>query len=294
MAALEGGALGARLRHRPGRRSDRDPHAVQRRRPHRLGLDALRRHAHAAAREPEEARHRDHVRRSRTTRRISARRSSRTPSCSTPRRSATRSINIVDIEALAKIAHEAGIPLVRRQHRALALPVPADRMGRRHRGALGDQVHRRPRHHHGRRDRRVGQVQLGQRQVPGVHHALARLPRRDLPRDLRRLRLHHEGAHGDHAHLRPGALADQRLAAAAGPRVAARAHGAALRERARGGEVPEGPSAGGVGELPRACRTTSTTRSRRSTCRRAPPGCSTSASRAARRPASASSTRRSS
>ena len=36
MAALEGGRAGARLRHRPGRRGDRAPHAVQRRRPHRL------------------------------------------------------------------------------------------------------------------------------------------------------------------------------------------------------------------------------------------------------------------
>jgi len=47
-------------------------------------------------------------------------------------------------------------------------------------------------------------------------HAFARLLRRDLPRDLRRLRLHHEGAHGDHAYLRTGARADQCLAAAAG------------------------------------------------------------------------------
>ncbi len=143
-------------------------------------------------------------------------------------------INIVDIEALAEHRARGRHPAHGRQHGALALPVPADRMGRGHRGALGDQVHRRPRHHDGRGDRGVGQVQLGQRQVPGVHLALARLPRRHLPRDLRRLRLHHEGAHGDHAHLRPRARAAQRLAAAAGPRVAARAHGAPLRERAGG------------------------------------------------------------
>ena len=65
MAAIENGALGARLRDRPGRGGDRHPHAVQRRRPHRLGVHALRRHAHAAARQPEEARHRDDVRRTR-------------------------------------------------------------------------------------------------------------------------------------------------------------------------------------------------------------------------------------
>jgi len=49
----------------------------------------------------------------------------------------------------------------RRQHRSIALPLPADAVGRRHRGALGHQVHRRPWHHHGRRDRGVGEVQLG-------------------------------------------------------------------------------------------------------------------------------------
>ena len=204
------------------------------RRPHRLGLHALRRHAHAAAREPEEARHRDDVRRSGRAGELQAsdqekhqaalRRDPRQPAHQHRRHRGAG-------EDRARGRDSAGA----RQHRALALPVPADRMGRRHRGALGDQVHRRPRHHHGRRDRRVGQVQLGQRQVPRVHHALARLPRRHLPRDLRRLRLHHEGAHGDHAHLRPGAVAAQRLAAAAGPGVAARAHGPPLRQRARGG-----------------------------------------------------------
>ena len=40
-------------------------------------------------------------------------------------------INVVDIEALAKIAHEARHPAGGRQHRALALPVPADRAGAR-------------------------------------------------------------------------------------------------------------------------------------------------------------------
>ena len=65
MAAIEGGRSALACRHRPGGGSHRDPHAVQRGRPHRLGLDALRRHAHAAARQPEEARHRDHLRRTR-------------------------------------------------------------------------------------------------------------------------------------------------------------------------------------------------------------------------------------
>ncbi len=164
-----------------------------------------------------------------------------------------------------------------RQHRAFAVSVPADGMGRGRRGALRDQVHRRPRHHHGRRDRRVGQVQLGQRQVPGIHLALAGLSRRHLPRDLRRFRLHHEGAHGDHAHLRPGARADQRLAPAARARVAAPAHGAPLREHAGGRPVPPGASARGVGELSRIARQPLPRACAGSTCRRAPRACSISA-----------------
>ena len=160
------------------------------------------------------------------------------------------------------------MPLVIDNTRALALPVPADRVRRRHRRALGDQVPRRPRHDDGRRDRRVGQVPLGQRQVSRDDRALARLPRRDLPRDLRRLRLHDEGAHGDDAHLRPDAVADERVAAAAGHRDAARAHGAALRERARGGASSCRSIRGWRGSTTRACRTTSTTRWRRSTCRK--------------------------
>ena len=43
----------------------------------------------------------------------------------------------------------------RRQHVRDAVPLPPDRVGRRHRAALGDEVHRRPRHEHRRRRRRV-------------------------------------------------------------------------------------------------------------------------------------------
>ena len=57
-----------------------------------------------------------------------------------------------------------------------------------------------------------------------------------------------------------------------GLEIAARAHGAPLRECAGGGEVPERSPAGGMGELPGACPTTSTTRSRRSTCRKGASG----------------------
>ncbi len=229
-----------------------------------------------------------------TSRRISGRRSSKNTKLLYAETLGNPLINIVDIEALAKIAHEAEIPLV------LDNTVPSPYLCRPIEWGADIVVHSATKYigGHGTTMGGVivesGKFNWGNGKFPEFTSALARLPRRHLPRDLRRLRLHHEGAHGDHAHLRPGALADQRLAAAAGAGVAARAHGAPLRERAGRREVPPGPSAGGVGELPRACRTASTTRWRRSTCPRAPRACSTSASRAARRRASASSRRRSS
>ena len=91
---------------------------------------------------------------SRTIRKTSARRSR-------PRRKllygetiANPRMNVLDIEAVAKIAHEAGVPLVDRQHVGVALPLPADRVRRRHRGALGHEVPGRPRHVDRRHHRR--------------------------------------------------------------------------------------------------------------------------------------------
>ena len=49
----------------------------------------------------------------------------------------------------------------RRQHVRDAVPVPPDRVGRRHRHPLGDQVHRRPRDEHRRRRRRVRRRSTG-------------------------------------------------------------------------------------------------------------------------------------
>ena len=49
----------------------------------------------------------------------------------------------------------------RRQHLRHAVPLPADRVGRRHRRPLGDQVHRRPRHEHRRRRGGVGRSSTG-------------------------------------------------------------------------------------------------------------------------------------
>ena len=75
--------------------------------------------------------------------------------------------NVLDIEAVAAIAHEHERAADRRQHVRDAVSLPADRVGRRHRRPLGDEVHRRPRHEHRRRRRRLGAVQLVERPLPG-------------------------------------------------------------------------------------------------------------------------------
>ena len=62
------------------------------------------------------------------------------------------SLKVLDIAAVAEVAHAPWRAAGGRQHRALALPVQPARARRRHRRALGHQVPRRPRHHAGRRD----------------------------------------------------------------------------------------------------------------------------------------------
>ena len=60
--------------------------------------------------------------------------------------SATRSNDVLDIEGVAGVAHDNGVPLIVDNTVADAVPDPPARVGRRHRRALGHQVHRRPRH----------------------------------------------------------------------------------------------------------------------------------------------------
>ena len=126
----------------------------------------------------------------------------RRPRRSTSSPSATRPANVPDFEALAALAHENGIPLiVDNTFGAAGYLVPAHRARRRHRRRVGHEVDRRARHLHRRRDRRLRQVRLGgERQVPGLHRAVARLPR---PRVQRRVRA--EGAVRQHPvhHPRP-------------------------------------------------------------------------------------------
>ncbi len=71
--------------------------------------------------------------------------------------------NVLDIEAVARIAHEHNIPLVIDNTFATPVPVPADRFRRGHRGAFADEVHGRPRHQHRRDHRRQRQVPVDRR-----------------------------------------------------------------------------------------------------------------------------------
>jgi len=80
--------------------------------------------------------------------------------------------DILDLEGVSTVAHEAGIPLIVDNTVPTPLPRAAAGVGRRHRRALGDEVPRWPRHRgrwgdRGRRDVRMGR-QPGP--VPRVQH----------------------------------------------------------------------------------------------------------------------------
>ena len=171
-----------RGRHRRGgdgvagsrRSSSRIAAAVRGRRSHRVVRPALRRDADAVRGHARPVRHR--------RRRSSA---AATPAAYaaaiTPRTKvvyaevvANPSGAVADLEGLAAVAHEAGIPLVVDSHRRDAVPVPADRVGRGHRRPLGDEVPRRARHVARRRRRRVGPLRLGQRELPADDRAASR------------------------------------------------------------------------------------------------------------------------
>ena len=146
--------------------------------------------------------------------------------------------NVLDIEAVAAIAHDHQVPLLVDNTFATPYLMPADRVGRRHRPALGDEVHRRPRHQHRRRRGRLGPVQLVERPLPGDRRAVAGVSRAAVPRDVRHLRLPDEAARRDAARPRRGDEPVQRLPVPAGTGDAVAADVAARRERHGGGHLP--------------------------------------------------------
>ncbi len=189
-------------------------------------------------------------------------------------------------------------PADRGQHALHAVPHPADRMGRGHRGALRHQVPRRPRHRDRGRDRGLRQLRLrqGPGAVPRLQHPGPHLQRPGLrpgPRQGRRPRrqplLHPQGARPAAARPRLGGVPVQRLPHRPGPRDPEPARGAARRQRHQGGANGWRPGTTSNRSPTRGCRPAPGTSAAASTARRAPAPSSPSTSPGERRRASASS-----
>ena len=142
-------------------------HAAPARRPRRRLVGALRRHGQSVQAPAAQDERRPDVGRSRRPGRMAGGGARRTPRRFYGETIGNPGGNVLDIEAIAAIAHEHDAAADRRQHVRDAVPLPPDRVGRRHRHPLGDEVHRRPRHEHRRRRRRLGAVQLVERALPG-------------------------------------------------------------------------------------------------------------------------------
>ena len=149
-----------RHRLRPVRLPSRRGDDSLRRRPRRVVCRDLRRHPQPAEPHPAALRHRDHVRR--------ADRSAELPARGAAEHEAV--LRRDDRQPAHRRARHSRRCRVRPRHRRAAddrqhlrhsVPVAANRARRGHRDALGDQVHRRPRRHPGRRADRQRQVRLG-------------------------------------------------------------------------------------------------------------------------------------
>ena len=235
-----------------GRRDDGHPQPRRGRRPHRVERQPLRRHLQPLPLQPAEARRHGRLRRgSRRPRRLAQahqgehegalRGDHRQPE---GRRARHR--------RRGRCRARSGHPAHRRQHARHALPVPATGARGRHRGALADEVHRRPRHIDRRDHRRRRHVRLGRvRQVPGFDGTGSELPRPEVLGSRRQHRLHHQGPRAAAARLRRGHRAVQLVPAHPGRRDAQRAHGSALLERPCGCRVAREAPRRGIGPLPR-------------------------------------------
>ena len=146
-------------------------------------VDAVRRHlqpvrAHAAA-----VRHRGALGRRRTTRTRSRELVDDKTRLVFAETIGNPKLNVVDIAAWADAAHAAGLPLIVDNTVPTPIGTPRLRPRRRHRRALRDEVHRRPRHLDRRRRRRLRASSTGPRNarpVPGPDEARPVLPRRRL------------------------------------------------------------------------------------------------------------------
>ena len=143
-----------------------------------------------------------------------------------------------------------------RQYRGDADPAAPDRIRRRHRRALADQIHGRPRHDAGRRHRRQRPFSLARQRtaLPDVQRAGPVLPRPGLHRSFRRSRLYRALPQRLSAHDRRGAGAAVGLPAAPGHRDRGAARRAARRECAPGRRISAPRLPRRVGQLHRLRR----------------------------------------
>ena len=139
--------------------------------------------------------------------------------------------NVLDIEAVAGIAHEHGVPLLVDNTFATPYLCRPIEWGADIVLHSATKYHRRPRHEHRRRSHRFGHVQLVERPFSRRRGAVAGVSRPRVSRDLRHVRLSHEAARGDAARLGRRALPVQRVSVFAGARDVVLADGAARRER---------------------------------------------------------------
>ena len=160
---------------------------------------------------------------------------------------------VVDLAAIAEIAHSVGIPLIVDNTLATPYSVPAVRVGRRSGHPLHHEVPWRARQFDGRHGGGVRQIRLGgEREIPVADRAGTGLSRPAVLREFRRLRVYHEGARGGVARLRPDDGADERVPDHHRHRNIACPHGTALRERAKSRGISGGARQGRVGVLRRA------------------------------------------
>ena len=155
---------------------------------------------------------------------------------------------VVDLEMLAGIAREHGIPLV--VDNTMASPY----LCRPFEWGADIVVHSMTKFLGGHGTSMGGIVVesgrfdwSGERQVPGSQPARSRVSRADLPRDVRRLRVHDEGTCRRAPRPGTGALADQRVQHPDRHRDAAAAHGAPRPERTGGGDLPGRAPGGRLG-----------------------------------------------
>ena len=136
----------AGLGERHGGRGDGAADAAGAGRPRRRRRRALRRQRQHARGQPRQARHRDHLRRRARPPTRSPPRCGRRTRAVFAESLGNPSLHVLDIAAVAEVAHAHGVPLVVDNTVPSPFLCNPIALRRRHRRPLGDQVPRRPRH----------------------------------------------------------------------------------------------------------------------------------------------------